>query len=161
MRDIAFAVSSAERHGDAPGAERHVALARGRKHLPQGPIGPCLAGDQTPADETENVAFSEKRVAGGIGVNQAPVRINQIHAGAEPIERVDEGCDLRRLELEHPADQYRAPDMRRDQPHLPARLVVDDPDSLVPEHAEYRRTDRRSLDDGTEEIGQALRLGPL
>ena len=133
MGDIAFAVLSGQRHGDPLGAEGRVALPRGCKDVPQGPIDMRIAGDQPPAHGTENIARTKKRVAGGIGMNQAPGRIDQIHAGTEPIERIDEGRDFRRLELEHSADQYGAPDMRRDQPHLPARLVVDDAVPLVAE----------------------------
>ena len=101
------------------------------------------------------------RVAGGIGVNETPGRIDQIHAGTKPIERIDEGRDFRRLELEHSADQHGAPDMRRDQPHLPARLVVDEAVSLVAEHSEDGRADRRPVDDRAQEIDEALGLGPL
>jgi hypothetical protein len=51
--------------------------------------------------------------------------------------------------------------MRRDQPHLPAGVVVDEAVSLVPEHPEYRYADRRPVDHGAQEIDQALGFGPL
>jgi hypothetical protein len=94
-------------------------------------------------------------------MNQTPGRIDQIHAGTEPIERIDEVRDFRRLELEHSANQHGSPDMRRDQPHLPARLVVDDAVPFVAEDSENGGADGRPVDDRAQEIDQALGLGPL
>ena len=51
--------------------------------------------------------------------------------------------------------------MRRDQTHLPTRVVVDDAVSLVAEHSEYGRADRRPVDDRAQEIDKTLGLGPL
>ena len=65
------------------------------------------------------------------------------------------------LELEHPADQHRTPDVRSDQSHLPARPVIDDAVSLVAEHAEDGDADGRPFDDRAEEIDKAVRLRPL
>ena len=96
MGDIALAVLSGQRHGDPLGAEGRVALPRGCKDVPQGPIDLRIAGDQPPARGTQNIARAKKRMAGGIGVNETPVRIDEIHARTEPIERIDEGRDFRR-----------------------------------------------------------------
>ena len=94
-------------------------------------------------------------------MNESPVRIDEIHARAKPIERIDECRDFRRLELEHSADQHGAPDMRSDQPHMPTRLIVDEAVSPAAEHSEDGRADRCPVDHRTQEIDQSLRLGPL
>ena len=94
-------------------------------------------------------------------MNEARFRVDQIHSRAESIERIDEGCELCRLELEHPADQHRTPDVRSDQPHLPARPVIDDAVSFVAEHSEDGDADRRALDHRGKEIDIAERLRPL
>ena len=69
--------------------------------------------------------------------------------------------DFAGLELEHPVDQDGTPDVRRDQSHLPARPVVDQAVSLVAEHAEDGRADRRPVENSADEIDQALRPRPL
>ena len=107
MGDVALAILSGQRHRDPLDAERGVALPRGGKDVPQGPIDLCITGDQPPAHGTQDIAGAENGIAGGIGVNETPARIDQIHARAEPIERIDECRDFRGLELEHPADQRR------------------------------------------------------
>ncbi|MEP6836594.1 MAG: hypothetical protein ABJA75_00965 [Bradyrhizobium sp.] len=94
-------------------------------------------------------------------MNETSTGIDQVHARTKPIERVDEGRDFGSLELEHPADQDGTPDMRRDQPHLPARMVVDGAVALVAEDSEYGRADRGPVDDRADEVDEALRFGPL
>ncbi len=51
--------------------------------------------------------------------------------------------------------------MRPDEPHVPARLVVDRTVALVPKHADHRRVRRRFVEHADHEIDQALRLRPL
>jgi hypothetical protein len=94
-------------------------------------------------------------------VNEAPVRIDEIHARAESVEGIDECRDFAGLELEHPADQDGTPDVRSDQSHLPARPLIDKAVPLVAEHAEYRRAERRPVENRADEVDQALRLRPL
>ena len=161
MGDIALAVLSDQRYGDPLGAEGGVALPRGRKDVPQGPVDLRIAGDQPPARGTQNIACGKNGMAGGIGVDEAPARIDEKHARSQPIERIDERRDFRRLELEHSANQHGTPDVRRDQTHLPARAVIDDAVSLVAEDSEDGRADRRPVDNGAQEIDDSLGLGPL
>jgi hypothetical protein len=78
-----------------------------------------------------------------------------------PIEGIDECRHFPGLELEHPANQDGTPDVRSDQSHLPARPLIDKAVSLVAEHAEYGRADRRPVENRADEIDQALRLRPL
>ena len=94
-------------------------------------------------------------------MNEASVRVDQIHARAEPIEGIDEGRDFAGLELEHPADQDGAADVRRDQSHLPARPLIDQAVSLVAEHAEDGRADGRPVENRADEIDEALGPRPL
>jgi hypothetical protein len=94
-------------------------------------------------------------------MNEPPFRVDEIHARAEPIERIYKCRDFRSLEFKHSADQHRTSDVRSDQPHLPARPVIDKAVSLVAEHPEYGRADCRPIEDGAYEIDEALRLRPL
>ena len=100
-------------------------------------------------------------VAAGIGVNDAAVRVDQEHAGAEAVERIGEGRRFGGLEVDRPADQHRAADVRHDEPHAPARLVVDDAVALVPEDAEHGGARRRLVEHGADEVDQALRPRPF
>ena len=90
-----------------------------------------------------------------------PVRVDEKHRRGKPIERINERRDFRRLELEHSANQHGSPDVRRNQTHLPTRLVIDDTVSLVAEDSEDGRADRSPVDDRTQEIDQSLGFGPL
>ena len=140
MGDVTLAVLSDQRHGDPLGPDGCVALTRGRKDIPQASAGPVHR--RRPAARRRNSGYrlrGKKGVAGGIGVKEAPFRVDEIHARAEPIEGIDECRDFAGLELEHSADQDGTPDVRRDQSHLPARPVIDEAVSLVAEHAEYGR----------------------
>ena len=94
-------------------------------------------------------------------MNEAPFRVDEIHARAESIECIYECRDFRGLELKHPANQDGTPDVRSDQPHLPARPVIDNAVSLVAEHSEYGRADCSPVENGAYEIDEALRLRPL
>ena len=161
MGDVTLAVLSDQRHGDPLDPHGCVALTCGRKDIPQRPLDPCIGSHQPPTGGTQDIACGKNGAAGGIGVNEAPFRVDEIHARAEPIEGIDEGRHFAGLELEHPADQDGPPDVRSDQSHLPARPVIDKAVSLVTEHAEYGRADGRPVENGAYEIDQALRLRPF
>jgi hypothetical protein len=94
-------------------------------------------------------------------VNEAPFRVDEIHPRAQPIECIYKCRDFRSLELKHPANQHGASDMRSDQPHLPARPVIDNAVSLVAEHSEYGRADCSPVENCAYEIDEPLRLRPL
>jgi hypothetical protein len=161
MGDVTLAVLSDQRHGDPLDPHGCVALTCGRKDIPQRPLDPCIGGHQPPTGGTQDIACGKNGAAGGIGVNEAPFRVDEIHARAEPIEGIDKCRDFADLELEHSANQDGTPDVRSDQSHLPARAVIDETVSLVAEHAEYGRTDRGPVENGAYEIDEALRLRPL
>jgi|SRR5215470_16933410 len=112
------------------------------------PLDPCIVSDQSPTNGAQNVACGKNGAAGGVGVNEAPFCVDEIHARAEPIDCIDKCRDLRSLELKHSANQHGASDVRNDQPHLPARPVIDNAVSLVAEHSEYGRTDCTPVDNG-------------
>ena len=144
---ITLAVRSGQRHRDSLDPHGCVALARGCKDIPKRPLDLRIGGHQPPARGTQDIAGGEDGASGGIGMNQAPVRVDEIHARAQPIEGIDECRDFAGLELEHSADQDGTPDVRSDQSHLPARPLIDKAVSLVAEHAEYGRADRRPVDE--------------
>ena len=161
MGNIALAVPSDQRYGDPLAAEGGVALSRGHKDVPQGAVDLRIAGDQPPARQTQNIACGKNGIAGCIGVDETRARIDEKHARSQPVERIDERRDLRRLELEHSANQHGTSDVRRNQTHLPTRAIIDDAVSLVAEDSEDGRADRRPVDDGTQEIDDSLGFGPL
>jgi hypothetical protein len=100
-------------------------------------------------------------MAGRIGVNDPAPRVDQEHAGTDRVERIGERRGFRSLQVDDFADEYRTPDMRDDQPHPPPRLVVHKPVALVPEHAERGDAGERLVQDGADEIHQALGRGPF
>ena len=87
--------------------------------------------------------------------------IDEIHARAEPIERIGERRGFRSFELKHSSDQHGTSEMRSDQAHVPPRLLVDDAVSLMAEHSEYRSAYCSPVDEHAHEIDNALRLGPF
>ena len=161
MGHVALAILSGQRHRDPLDAERGVALPRGGKDIAQSPINLCITRGEPPGRCSQNIARVQNGIACRIGVNETSTGIDEEHARAEPIERVNECRDFGGLELEHPADHDGTPDVRRDQPHLLARTIVHDAISLVAKDSEYGRTDRGPLNDRAQEIDKTLRLGPL
>ena len=85
-----------------------VAAAGGKEDIAQVLIGLRIAGGEPAAGCAQEIAGGEHDVAGRVGVNDAPVRIDQEHAGAETVERVGEGRGFGGLEVDQPADQDRA-----------------------------------------------------
>src|SRR5262245_8224483 len=161
MGDVALAVLADQRHGNALDSQCGVALTRGRKDIPQRPLGSRIGGHQPPTNGTQDIPCGKNGAAGGIGVNEAPFRVDEIHSCAEPIEGIYKCRHFRSLELKHPANQDGTSDVRSDQPHLPARPIIDNAVSLVAEHSEYGRADCSPVENSAYEIDEALRLRPF
>ena len=98
MGDVTLAVRSHQRHGDPLDPQCGVALTRGGEDIPQRPLDPCIGGHQPPTDGPQDIAGGKNGAAGGIGVNEAPFGVDEIHAGAQPIEGIDECRDFAGLE---------------------------------------------------------------
>ncbi len=99
----------------------------------------------------------------GIGMNQAPGRIDQIHAGTEPIERIDESRDFRRLELEHSCRSARRASICG-AISLICRRAWSSTTPFRSWRKELRKmagADGRPVDDRAQEIDQALGLRPI
>ena len=96
-----------------------------------------------------------------IGVNDAPARIDQQHAGADAVEGVGEGCGLGCLQADHPPDQHRTADVRDDETHAVACLVVDQAIPLVAENREQDCACAGFVERGGDVVHQPLRPHPL
>ena len=138
MGDVPFAVLADKRHRDPLGAERRVALPGCRKYLAQYLADLRITGNQASANDTQDVGGGENGLTGNIGVDEPSFGIDEIHARAEPIERIGERRGFRSFELKHSSDQHGTSEMRSDQTHVPPRLLVDDAVALMAEHSEYR-----------------------
>ena len=90
-------------------------LARRRKQRLQGLVDLRIARDEPSAGHEKRIAGGENDMAGGVGVDDTSGCIDQADPGAEAVERIGEGRGLRGLEIDQPADQYRAADVRNDQ----------------------------------------------
>ena len=120
-----------------------------------------LDGGELAARRAQDGALVQHGMAAGIGVHDAPGLVDQEHAGAEAVEGIGEGRGLGSLEIDRPADQHRAADVRDDEPHALARLVVDQAVALVAEDAEHGGARRRLVEHGADEVHQPLRPRPL
>src|SRR5882757_9243720 len=161
MGDVTLAIPADQRHRDSLGAEGGVALASGDKYISQGLVDLRIAGRKAPADVIQDVARIENGLAGGIGVDDTPARIDETQAGVKPIERIDECPGLRSPEIEHPGNHDRAANVRSDQPHAMTRFVIDEAVALMAEHPEHGHACCRSVEGGTDEVDQALRPSPF
>ena len=94
MGDVACAVLSGQRQGDALGSDRRVALARRREQRLQGLVDPRIARDEPPTGHGKRIAGGENEMAGRIGMHDTPGRIEQADPGAEAVERICEGRGL-------------------------------------------------------------------
>ena len=56
------------------------------------------------------------------------------------------------LHVDQFADHHRSTDMRRNQPHPPARFVIGDPVALVTENAKHRDIGFGFIEHGADEI---------
>jgi len=89
MGDVALAVLSDQRHGNALDSQCGVALTRGRKDIPQRPLGSRIGGHQPPTNGTQDIACGKNGAAGGIGVNEAltvqwPTELHVLMAFLQP-----------------------------------------------------------------------------
>src|SRR5882724_5992329 len=80
--------------------------------------------------------------------------------GYEAIQRIC-GCRRRRVEVEHFADQHRPANMRDDESHSPAHLVIDEALLVAAKNTEQRKAGRRFIEGGRKVIRPALRSCPL
>ena len=159
MRDITLAVFPAATPR-FPCSPRPRRPGPRRQRRPAGLLDLPIAGHQPPARGPQDIVRRKKGAAGGIGVEwRASASTRYIPCSVHRAYR--QRSDFGRLELEHPADQHRTPDVRSDQPHLPARPVIDAPVPFVAEHAEYGDADGRPVDNRAKEIDMAQRLRPL
>ena len=157
---MACAVAPDQRHRDTRNAHL-VSTAGGQKDITQLAVSARVACGEPPTREAQEVGGGQDGVAGRIGMDDAANRIDQEHAGRDTVERIGEGCSFRGLEIDRLADQNGAPDMRNDESHAPARIVVDEAVALVTKDAEHCDAGRGLLQHGCDEVHQARRLRPF
>ena len=90
-----------------------------------------------------------------------PSPSTRIDAGAQAVHRLRQRCRLVLLEADDLGNHRRTPDVRRDQAHAPACLLIDNAVPLMPEHPEHRGLGGRLLQKDADEIDQPLRLCPF
>ena len=94
-------------------------------------------------------------------MHHATVRVDQEHPGGEAVENLVQRGGLGLTEIDDPADQHGAPDMRRDEPHPLPRSGIDNAVIAVAKDAEHGHARRRPVEDAADEIDESLRLGPF
>src|SRR6266478_4427699 len=124
MRDITCPVLRSQRQSNTLGPDCHIATVGGCEQLTQGLVGLSVAGNDISVRFPQKITGVEKGPTGNVRMNDASLRVEKAHPGAQTIQRVRESCSLRSFEIDKPADQQRAPDMRNDKPHAPARVIV-------------------------------------
>lgn len=121
--------------GDPFGPDCRITAAGGREQLPQNLVDLRIAGNDVSACRRQKITCVENGLAGNIRMNDASVRVDKAHAGAQTVKRVGESRCLGGLEIDNPGDQHRAPDMRNDEPQAPASFVVDHAIAFVAKNA--------------------------
>jgi hypothetical protein len=83
MRHVALAVVGRQRHRDAVGADRRIAINGGTKHIVQCLLRFRLVGGKPSGGRTQQGALDQERAAIGIGIgmNDPRARIDQDQAG--------------------------------------------------------------------------------
>ena len=160
MGDVTLAVLSDERHRNSLDPQGGVALARRRRRHPAASAGPVHRRPPAVRRRTQDIARRPEWRGRRHWRGEAPFRGDEIHARAQPIEGIDEVATSPALNSNILSIRT-ARHVRRDQSHLPARPVVDQAVSLVAEHAEDGRADGRPVENGADEVDEALGLGPL
>jgi hypothetical protein len=161
MGDVALAVRPDQRHCDSLGAKRCVALPSGCKYLPQRLVNLRVAGCKPSAGVMQDVTRIENGMPRRIGMNDTSVRIDEIQAGFEPIERIGECPGLRNAQIEHSGNQNRAANVRSDQAHAMTRFVIDEAVALMAEDPEHDHAGCRSVEHDTDEVDKPLRPSPF
>src|SRR3974390_3239836 len=96
-----------------------------------------------------------------IGVDDACISVDQKHRRRKSVERISQRRRLNLVQINNLANVYGAPEMRHQQPHASARLVVDHAIAMVPGHDDGSRASYRFIKDRIEGIAISLRLRPL
>ena len=86
----------------------------------------------------DDVAARKERMSRGVGVNDAPARVDEDHRCSQTIESLGEHLRFVALKVDHLGDEHRALDMRRQEPHPAPRSFIDNAMPLVAEDAEHR-----------------------
>jgi hypothetical protein len=94
-------------------------------------------------------------------LDDASARVEQKHAGAELVESIGQCRGFRGLAFHGRADQHRAAQVRSDQTHALAHLVVGYAIPFLTEDAEEGHARRRFLADGPCKVHQVPRRRPL
>ena len=94
-------------------------------------------------------------------MDDAAVRIDEEHGGAQTVERVGEGRGFRGLVLDRPADQGGAANVGGDEPHAPARLRVHQALPHIPEHREQGGAGGGLVERDADCVDPALGTCPL
>src|SRR5260370_38015191 len=108
---MAFAVACGQRQRDTFDANRRVAVAGGDEYFTQQAIGWRVAGNEPTPGGAQEVAGRENSMAGSVGMNDARVRVDEEHSGAQTVEGVGKSCGFRLVKIDYTGDQHRAANM--------------------------------------------------
>src|SRR3984893_10122990 len=150
-----------QRQGDTLDAKNRVARICGNQDLAQGRVDRWIAGNEPAADLAHEVGGLENGIAGGVGMDDLAVDVDQDHAGAQPIEDIRKAHRLGLLEIDGLADQQCATNVGYQQRHAPAHFIVDQTARFVPNNTEKRATCRRFLDHHARDVDPAMWPRPL
>ncbi len=84
-----------------------------------------IARDQSVCNRAQDFSVRQEEMAGGIGVHNAPASVDEDHRGAKTVECLREHCRFGLFDVDDLSDEHRAPDVRNQQPHASARLLID------------------------------------
>ena len=162
MSDVALASMGCKRRGNALGADSIIAATvRGEQDVVHGRVDRRLARNQPAVDRAQEVGVVKNGSTRGIGMDNAAFRIEQDHAGTQPIQNVSETGRFGFLDVDGFADKQRAANMRYDQRHASAHFVVNHAAGVVPDNAEQRAACSRPLDYGACNVDPTLRMRPF
>jgi hypothetical protein len=94
-------------------------------------------------------------------VNDACIRIDQDHAGGKAVECIGEGCGLGSLQIDHPADQRRAANMRNEEACSPTHFIVHHAVAQVAKDDERSNARDRFFEHDIDAIDKTQRLRPF
>src|ERR1700730_4480758 len=94
-------------------------------------------------------------------MDNAAARIDEEHAGAEPVEGVRKCCRLGLSQIQHLGYEHRPAGMWRDELHATARLIVHEAIALMTKNGEHRDSRGRFFENGGCRVDPPLRICPF
>jgi OOP family OmpA-OmpF porin len=149
------------RQRNASGADGRIAPRGGKKNCLEVGIRPGIVRCQPAAGGVQDTSVAQDHMRGGVGMQHLAIGIDEDHTGTHGVECLGERAGFDLLQVDNLGNHDGAPDVRRDQTHAPARVLIDDAVAPVAEHAKHRCLGRRLLQEDADELDQPLRFSPF